>query len=157
MHPYVGKLTEDHARKAIIDILKVMNWVLDEDRFPLLIQNQHLKNKSFVIDSVIKENGNLVGFAMWGLYGDPYFRRMRLVHRYEDLNSFRFAPFDLLLALTPFKKEKIEIVSTNRNEPLKIGKLSEEGQKAFNKLPEYQPAQYDCPNEEWISKQNKEV
>lgn len=152
LHPYIGKLSEDTARKAIIDILNVMNWVLDEDRYPVSIIDQVQKNHSFVIESVIKKNGNLVGFAMWALYGDSYFRSMRYVHRYQDLNSFRFGPQDLFLALTPFKKEKIEILSADRNEPVKIGKLSKEAQIAFDKLPEYQPSPNDCPNDEWLTK-----
>jgi len=155
LHPYIGKLSEGEARKAIIDILNVMNWVLDEERYPVSIFDQVQKNRGFVIDSVIKEKGNLVGFAMWSLYGDSYFRSMRFVHRYQDLNCFRFGPEDLFVSLTPFKKEKIEILSANRNEPIKLGKLSEEAQKVFDKLPEYQPAQNDCPNDEWLSKHGK--
>jgi len=155
LHPYVGKLSEDQARKAIIDILNVMNWVLDEERYPVSITDQVQKNRSFVIDSVIKENGNLIGFAMWALYGDANFRGMRFVHRYAELNSFRTPAFDLFLPITPFKKEKIEIISANRNEPIKLGKLSQEGQRAFGKLPEYQAAQNDCPNDEWLSKHGK--
>lgn len=154
LHPYVGKLSEDVARKAIIDILNVLNWVLDEERYPVLIIDQIQKNRSFVIDSVIKEDGNLIGFAMWALYGDPYFRSVRFVHRYQDLNHFRFGNDDLFLALTPFKKEKIEIIKSDRNEPLKLSTLSKVGQIAFDKLPEYQPAQNDCPNDEWLSGHN---
>ena len=155
LHPYVGKLSEDKARKAIIDILNVINWVLDEERYPVSIFDQVQKNRSFVIDSVIKENGNLVGFAMWALYGDSNFRRMRFVHRYEELNTFRTPAYDLLLAITPFKKEKIKIISANRNEPTKLGKLTIDAQKVFDQVPEYHPAEYDCANEEWLSKRGK--
>jgi len=35
LHPYVGQLIEDVARKAIIDILKVMNWVLQHGRYTI--------------------------------------------------------------------------------------------------------------------------
>lgn len=155
LHPYVGQLSEDTARQAIIDIINVMNWVLEEDRYPVSILDQVQQKHSFVIDSVIRENGNLVGFAMWALYGDQYFRSMRFVHRHQDLNSFRFGPEDLFLVLTPFKKEKIEVISANRNEPVQIEKLSKEAQIAFDKLPEYQPGPNDCPNDEWLSQHNK--
>ncbi len=37
LHPYVGKLSESVAREAIINILKVMNWVLQEGRYPTTI------------------------------------------------------------------------------------------------------------------------
>ena len=33
LHPYVGKLSESVAREAIINVLKVMNWVLQEGRY----------------------------------------------------------------------------------------------------------------------------
>lgn len=152
LHPHIGKLSENTARQAIIDVLNVMNWVLDEDRFPVPITNQVYKNHSFVIESVIKENGNLIGFAMWALYGTPPFNSFRYVQKREELNSFRFGPEDLFLALSPFKKEKIEILSTERNEPIKIDDLSSEAQLAFDKLPVYEPASYDCPNEEWLAR-----
>ncbi len=155
LHPYIGKLSESEARKAIMDVLNVMNWVLEEKRYTVLTHNESSNSKDFVIDSVIKENGSVIGFAMWALYGDSNFRRMRFVHRHEDLNSFRTQAHDLLLAITPFKKEKIEIISANRNEPVKLGKFTEDAQRVFDKLPEYQPAEYDCPNEEWLSKQGK--
>jgi len=35
LHPYVGQLTEQVARKAILDILKVMNWVLQQGRYTI--------------------------------------------------------------------------------------------------------------------------
>lgn len=155
LHPYVGQLSEETARKTIIDVLNIMNWVLDEERYPVLILDQVQKNRSFVIDSIIKENGNLVGFAMWALYGDSNFQSMRFVHKHEELNSFRTPAFDLFLLISPFKKEKIEILSANRNEPIKLGKLSQTAQKAFDKLPEYQPAQNDCPDDEWLSIRRK--
>jgi len=155
LHPYVGKLSEDTARQAIVDILNVMNWVLEEERYPVHISDQIYKNHSFVIESVIKENGNLIGFAMWALYGTPAFSSFRYVQKREELNSFRFGPDDLFLALSQFKKEKIELISTDRNEPIKIGELSQEAQKAFDKLPAYEPAHYDCPNDEWLSKHRK--
>ena len=97
---------EDVARQAIINVLNVMNWVLEEERYPVHIINQIYKNHSFVIESVIKDKDVLIGFTMYALYGNAYFRSMRYVQKYEDLNSFRFGPNDLLLALTPFKKEK---------------------------------------------------
>jgi len=155
LHPHVGKLSEDTSRQAIVDVLNVMNWVLEEERFPLHITNQIYKNHSFVIESVIKENGNLIGFAMWALYGTPPFSSFRYVQKREELNSFRFGPEDLFLALSPFKKEKIEIASTNRNESIKIGKLSQEAQIVFDKLPVYQPGPNDCPNDEWLLQQRK--
>ena len=33
LHPYVGKLSEFTAQKAIMDVLKVMNWILQERRY----------------------------------------------------------------------------------------------------------------------------
>ena len=35
LHPYVGQLSEGVAKKAIIDILKVMNWVLQQGRYTI--------------------------------------------------------------------------------------------------------------------------
>ena len=151
----IGLLQPGDSRDVIVDILNVMNWVLEEDRYPVHIIDQVYKNHSFVIESVIKENSNLIGFAMYALYGDAYFRSMRFVQRYVDLNSFRFGPNDLLLALAPFKKEKIEIINADRNQPVQLGKLSEEAQIVFDKLPEYQPGPNDCPNDEWLSKHGK--
>jgi len=156
LHPYIGKLSEDTARQAIVDILNVMNWVLEEDRYPVSITDQIQQKHSFVIDSVIRDNGNLIGFAMWALYGDPNFRRMRFVNKHQDLNSFRFGPENLFLVLTPFKKEKIEIINADRNESVQIGKLSKEAQVIFDKLPEYDPGPNDCPNDEWLAKQGKQ-
>ncbi len=154
MHSYVGKLSEDVARQAIIDVLNVVNWVLEEERYPVPILNQIHKNHSFIVESVIKENDDLIGFASWALYGTP-FRSVRFVQKRERLNSFRFGPEDLFLVLSPFKKEKIEIINSDRNEPVKIGKLSRETQIMFDKLPVYEPAPYDCPNDELLSKRKK--
>ena len=155
LHPYVGKLSEDDARQAIIDILNVINWVLQEERYPVHIINQIYKNHSFVIESIIKENDILIGFAMYALYGNAYFRSMRYVQKYVDLNSFRFGPNDLFLALTPFKKEKITINNADRGSPIQLGKLSKEAQIVFDKLPMYQPGSNDCPNDEWLTINNK--
>lgn len=155
LHPYVGKLSEIDAQQAIIDILNVINWVLEDERYPVPIINQIHKKHSFIVESVIKENGHLVGFTSWALYGAPPFRSVRFVQKYERLNSFKFGPEDLFLVLSPFKKEKIKIISTDRNEPVKIGELSQEAQMVFDKLPEYEPAPYDCPNDEWLAKHGK--
>ena len=35
LHPYVGQLYEGVAKKAIIDVLKVMNWVLQQGRYTI--------------------------------------------------------------------------------------------------------------------------
>ena len=155
IHPYIGKLSESESRKVINDILSVINWVLEEERYPIIKNNPPSKNKDFVIDSVIKENGNIVGFAMWALYGDSYFKSMRFVDKYESLNVFRTKAHDLLLTISPSKKERIEIISANRNEPLKFAKLTPEGQKVLEQLPEYEPASHDCPNDEWLSKNKR--
>ncbi len=155
LHPYVGLLSEAEARRTIINVLNIINWVLDEERYPVHILNQSYKNHCFLIQSVIKDNGVLIGFATYSLYGDTNFRRVRFVQRYQDLNSFRFGPNDLFFALSPFKKQKIEILSADRNEPIKIEKLSKESQLVFDKLPVYQPGPNDCPNDEWLSKQRK--
>ncbi len=155
IHPYVGKLSEFEARKAINDVLNVINWVLEEERYPVIKNIPTQENKDFVIDSIIKENGNIIGFAMWALYGDSKFKSVRFVHRYEELNVFRTKAHDLLLTISPSKKEKIEIISANRNEPLKFTKLTQEAQKILEQLPEYEPESCDCPNHEWLSKNKK--
>ena len=152
IHPYVGKLSEEESRKAINDILNVINWALEEERYPVSKNMVSSVKRDFVIDSVIKENGNIVGFSMWALYGDAKFRSFRFVHKHEELNSFRTKAHDLFLIISPSKKEKIEIISENRNEPLKLGKLSTEGQKTLEELPEYVPESNDCPNAEWLAK-----
>lgn len=33
LHPHVGKLSEEKARKTIISVSKIMNWVLKQDRY----------------------------------------------------------------------------------------------------------------------------
>lgn len=35
LHPYVGKLSELDARQTIVNVLNVMNWVLEEERYPV--------------------------------------------------------------------------------------------------------------------------
>ena len=156
IHPYVGKLSETQARKTINDILNVINWALEEQRYPVIKNTSSTENKDFVIDSVIKENGNITGFSMWALYGDSKFRSFRFVHRHEELNVFRTKAHDLFLIISPSKNEKIEIISADRNEPLKLGKLTPEGQKILEELPEYVPESDDCPNDEWLAKNKQE-
>lgn len=152
IHPYVGKLSEIQARKTINDILNVINWALEEERYPVIKNIISSVNKDFVIDSIIKEHGNIIGFSMWALYGDAKFRSQRFVHKHAELNIFRTKAHDLFLIISPSKNEKIEIISADRNESLKLGKLTPEGQKILKELPEYEPESHDCPNDEWLAK-----
>lgn len=39
LHPYIGQLSEEVAKKAIIDVLKVMNWVLQAGRYTISTSN----------------------------------------------------------------------------------------------------------------------
>ena len=152
IHPYVGKLSEEIARNTINTILNVINWALEEERYPVIKNTASPIKKDFVVDSVIKENGNIIGFSMWAWYGDIKFRNMRFVHKHEELNLFRTQARDLFLIISPSKNEKIQIISADRNESLKLEKLSPEGQKILEELPEYVPESHDCPNDEWLAK-----
>jgi hypothetical protein len=51
----------------------------------------------FVIDSVIFEDNKILGFAVYPLYVDNYFKSIRSVMKSHSLNTFRIDAHDLYL------------------------------------------------------------
>lgn len=90
----------------------------------------------FEIDSIIKEEDKITGFAIYPLEGSTSYREGRHVHRKHEMNKFRYAPYKLLLK------------NNNTFDEIVIGDIEDDGtiiirnlppaiQKVFDKLPRY--------------------
>lgn len=102
----------------------------------------------FVIDSVIMQENKIKGFAIYPLYGDNYFKSVRMVMEGHSLNTFRTEAFDLFLHNpTNFNQEfyKITIEGIDDNGFPKIQEITDINvSKIFKQLPTFQPLPGDA-------------
>ena len=99
-------------------------------------------SRNFVIDSVIFENGKIIGFAVYALYGDNNFNSIRMVMKGHSLNSFRTNAEDLYLhnplgSDSEFYKITIEDID-EKGFPVIQKIIDSEILKIFESLPKYQ-------------------
>ncbi len=97
--------------------------------------------RDFILDSVIREEGKIKGFAAYPLYGETSFRINRFVFRGSALNAFMIAPQRLMLMLDVKQKKVIEIVigQINKDDSIFIRNLPPGLENIFNQLPDFVP------------------
>ena len=102
----------------------------------------------FVIDSVIKEDDKIKGFAVYPLYGEKNFKSVRMIMRDFSLNTFRTEAHDLFIHNptnldNEFYKIIIEDIDSSGFPTIqKI--IDKEVLRIFEQLPNYQPLPGDA-------------
>lgn len=98
-----------------------------------------LEKKQYILESLIRKNNKIYGFAVYPISGDSKFRTYRFVHKTHTANYFLLKNITLFLMIN-FKKKyvsEINISKIKNDGEIVFSKMSKVLENVFYNLPDY--------------------